>query len=311
MNMNEIIRNAMESVRTARFWKEFILITAGMLLTAIAVYYFLVPGKLIIGTVSGLAIVISGILEVAGIHLKVSLVVLILNVFLLMLALLLLGKEFGVKTIYASLILGPMMDLCEWVMPYEKLIEPGTSSVMGDLWFDLLCFVILLSIAQALLFNINASTGGLDIVAKLVNKYFHMDIGDSLAVSGFVTCLTAFAINPFRLVIIGLIGTWLNGIVVNFFTASINRRKRVCIVSSEHEKVRKFIIESLGRGCSLYELTGGYTMKQETEVQSLLTMEEFSNLMEYLRRENINAFVTASNVSEVYGLWLKHKKFHF
>lgn len=310
-NMKISVQPLLDSLRTTKFWKEFLLITIGMLLSAMAVYYFLLPANLIIGTVSGLAIVLSGVLAAFGITVKVSLMVTILNVILIVLALLLLGRDFGVKTIYASLILGPMMDLCEAVMPYEKLIAPGTVSVMGDLWFDLMCFVILLSISQALLFNINASTGGLDIVAKIINKYFHMDIGASVTLAGFVTCLTAFAINPFRLVIIGLLGTWLNGIVVNFFTATLNRRKRVCIVSKDHEKARKFIVESLGRGCSLYPLIGGYTGEQGMEVQALLTQDEFANLMEFIRRENIRAFVTASNVSEVYGLWLKPKKFHF
>ena len=176
-NMKISVQPLLDSLRTAKFWKEFLLITIGMLLSAMAVYYFLLPANMIIGTVSGLAIVLSGVLAAFGITVKVSLMVTILNVILIVLALLLLGRDFGVKTIYASLILGPMMDLCEAVMPYEKLIAPGTVSVMGDLWFDLMCFVILLSISQALLFNINASTGGLDIVAKIINKYFHMDIG--------------------------------------------------------------------------------------------------------------------------------------
>ncbi|MGN0201663.1 MAG: YitT family protein [Candidatus Cryptobacteroides sp.] len=309
--MNDPVRAALAALKTPKFWKEFLLITLGMLLSAMAVYYFLLPGNLIIGTVSGLAIVLSGVFAALGIQIKVSLMVTILNVILIVLALLLLGREFGIKTIYASLILGPMMDLCELVMPYESLIAPGTNSVMGDIWFDLMCFVILLSISQALLFNINASTGGLDIAAKIINKYFHMDIGASVTVAGFATCITAFAVNPFRLVIIGILGTWLNGIVVDFFTATLNRRKRVCIVSKDYEKTRKFIVESLGRGCSLYPLIGGYTGEQGIEVQALLTQDEFANLMEFIRRENISAFVTASNVSEIYGLWLKPKKFHF
>lgn len=309
--MNDIIKSSFDALKTKQFWKEFSIITLGMLFTAMAIYYFLVPSKLIIGTVSGLAIVVSEVLSFVGIHIKVSMMILLMNIFLLAIALALLGKEFGAKTIYASLILGPLMDLCELVMPYQKLIQPGTTSVMGDLCFDLMCFVVLLSISQALLFKINASTGGLDIVAKLINKYFHLDIGDSLTISGFVTCLTAFAINPFRMVIIGILGTWLNGLVVNFFTATFNKRKRVCVISAEYERIRKFIIESLGRGCSLYQLTGGYTGNPETEVQALLTQEEFANLMEFMRREDIKAFVTASNISEVYGIWLKPKKFRF
>lgn len=299
-------------VATGKFWKEAIIMTLGMMVAAAAVYYFLVPSKLIIGTVSGLSIVLSGIFETFfGIQIKVSLFVVIINAILLVLAWLLIGEEFGAKTVYTAMILGPLMDFWAWVMPYQSLMEPGTTSVMGDIWFDLCCFVLLLSVSQAILFNINASTGGLDILAKIVNKYLHFDIGASVSVAGAMICCTAFAINPFKMVIIGLIGTWINGLVVDYFTASLNKRKRVCIVSHDYEKIRRFIIDQLGRGCSLYEVIGGYTGEKGYEVQSLLTQEEFSNLMEYLKREGIKSFVTAGNVSEVYGLWLKHKKFHF
>lgn len=307
--MENVLKTALESLKTLKFWKEFLIVTLGMMVSAAGIYYFMVPGKLILGTASGLAIVLSVLLESVGISMKVSLLVLIINIFLLILAFLFLGKDFGVKTVYASLVLGPMMDLWELILPYQKLMEPGSTSVMGDLWFDLVCFIVLLSIAQAILFNINASTGGLDIVAKLLNKYLHIDIGTALSASGLVTGLTGFLINPFRLVIIGLIGTWLNGITVDYFMASLNKRKRVCLVSNEHEKIRKYIIEDLRRGCSLYEMTGGYTLNKEVEVQALLTQDEFASLMDFVRKEDIHAFVTAGNVSEIYGLWDKKRKF--
>lgn len=307
--MENVLKTALESLKTLKFWKEFLIVTLGMMVSAAGIYYFMVPGKLILGTASGLAIVLSVLLESVGISMKVSLLVLIINIFLLILAFLFLGKDFGVKTVYASLVLGPMMDLWELILPYQKLMEPGSTSVMGDLWFDLVCFIVLLSIAQAILFNINASTGGLDIVAKLLNKYLHIDIGTALSASGLVTGLTGFLINPFRLVIIGLIGTWLNGITVDYFMASLNKRKRVCLVSNEHEKIRKYIIEDLRRGCSLYEMTGGYTLNNEVEVQALLTQDEFASLMDFVRKEDIHAFVTAGNVSEIYGLWDKKRKF--
>lgn len=307
--MENVLKTALESLKTVKFWKEFLIVTLGMMVSAAGIYYFMVPGKLILGTASGLAIVLSVLLESVGISMKVSMLVLIINIFLLILAFLFLGKDFGVKTVYASLVLGPMMDLWELILPYQKLIEPGSTSVMGDLWFDLVAFIILLSIAQAILFNINASTGGLDIVAKLLNKFLHIDIGTALSASGLVTGLTGFLINPFRLVIIGLIGTWLNGIAVDYFMASLNKRKRVCLVSNEHEKIRKYIIEDLRRGCSLYEMTGGYTLNKEVEVQALLTQDEFASLMDFVRKEDIHAFVTAGNVSEIYGLWDKKRKF--
>ena len=180
--------------------------TAGMFIAAASVYYFLVPSKIVVGSISGLSIVISALFEQAGIVIKVSTVVLIINAILLVLAYFLIGKEFGVKTCYTALILGPMMDLWEKICPYTALLAPGETSVMGDLWFDLICFVLILSMSQAIMFRINASTGGLDILAKIVNKYLHFDIGLSVTIAGVVICCTAFFVNPFRLVIIGLIG---------------------------------------------------------------------------------------------------------
>lgn len=298
---------AWAAVRTGKFWKELIIMTVGMAIAALAVNYFLVPGKLIVGSISGLSIVISGIFDIFGMTVKVSTVIVIINAILLILAYLLIDREFGIKTVYTALILGPLMDLWEKVLPASELITDGTS-VMGDIWLDLCCFVLLLSASQAILFHINASTGGLDILAKIVNKYLHFDIGASISVAGAIICCTAFAINPFRMVVVGLIGTWINGIVVDYFTASINKRKRVCIISSSHEILRKYIIEELDRGCSLYHVTGGYSGKENIEIQSLLTQDEFSRLMDFMKKNDIHGFITAGNVSEIYGLWNKHKR---
>ena len=296
---------AWNAVKTGKFWQELIIMTFGMAIAALAVNYFLVPGKLIVGSISGLSIVISGIFDLMGMTVKVSTVILIINAILLIMAYLLIDKEFGVKTVYTALILGPLMDLWEKVLPVSNLLADGSTSVMGDVWLDLCCFVLLLSASQAILFHINASTGGLDILAKIVNKYLHFDIGASISVAGAIICCSAFAINPFRMVVVGLIGTWINGIVVDYFTASINKRKRVCIISDDHEVIRQYIIKDLDRGCSLYKVTGGYSGKEQTEIQALLTQDEFSNLMNFMKKNDIHGFITAGHVSEVYGLWKK------
>ena len=291
-----------------KFWIEIVALVAALLVGAAAVYYFLIPGNLILGSISGLAMVICSLLESAGIAMKVSVMVLILNAFLLILAYVFLGPEVGLKTIIASLLLGPFMDLWAWICPYERLIAPGLTSVMGDPIFDLLGFVLLLGASQAFLFRINASTGGLDIVAMIMKKYLHWDIGTSVTVSGVIVCLSSFLVNPFRLVVIGLIGTWFNGIVVDYFTVSLNKRKRVCIISNEYEKIRQYIISTLCRGCSMYEVKGGFKETPGVEIQTILTQGEFASLMEFVRKEDIHAFITAGNCSEIYGLWRPNRK---
>ena len=300
--------SSLAELRTWKFWKDILTILIAMSIAAAAVYYFLMPSKLVVGSITGLSIVISGIFEKMGIIVKVSVVVFTINAILLVMAYILIGKEFGLKTAIAALVLAPLIDMWEAICPYEKILEPGSTSVMGDIWFDLICFILILSASQAILFRINASTGGLDILAKIVNKYLHFDIGTSVTIAGIVICCTAFAINPFRLVVIGLIGTWMNGMIVDYFMMSLNKRKRVCIISAEYERIRDYIINTIVRGCSLYEVTGGYSGQKTMEIQSLLTNDEFCNLMAWIRENDIKAFITAGNVSEVYGLWSEQKR---
>ena len=300
--------SSLAELRTWKFWKDILTILIAMSIAAAAVYYFLMPSKLVVGSITGLSIVISGIFEKMGIIVKVSVVVFTINAILLVMAYILIGKEFGLKTAIAALVLAPLIDMWEAICPYEKILEPGSTSVMGDIWFDLICFILILSASQAILFRINASTGGLDILAKIINKYLHFDIGTSVTIAGIVICCTAFTINHFRLVVIGLIGTWMNGMIVDYFMMSLNKRKRVCIISAEYERIRNYIINTIVRGCSLYEVTGGYSGQKTMEIQSLLTNDEFCNLMAWIRENDIKAFITAGNVSEVYGLWSEHKR---
>ena len=304
------MKDILQILKTWKFWKELIIMTVGMTVAAAAVYYFLMPSKLVVGSITGLSIVIGNLFAAAGIGIKVSQVIVVINAILLILAWILIGKEFGAKTVYTALILGPLVDMWEKVLPIETLLEPGQTSLMNDPWFDLLCFVLILSASQTILFHINASTGGLDILAKIVNKYLHFDIGTSVSVAGALICCTAFAINPFRLVVIGLIGTWINGLALDYFTAGLNRRKRVCIISSDYERIRKYIIEDLVRGCTLYEVTGGYSGEKSMEIQALLTKDEFAKLMAFIKDNNMNSFITAGNVSEIYGLWNEKKHSH-
>ena len=337
-----------QALGTWKFWKELVMMTAGMSVGAIAVYYFLMPSHLIVGSISGLSIVFNTL--IGGDANTFSYIVMAINAFLLLMAFILIGNEFGAKTVYTAMILGPLTQMWDRIYPNTnfthqviqnpdilaqlqagqtvldangnpyllsrsgEVLERVRDSVMsgglgmGDVWFDLICFVLLLSICQAFLFRINASTGGLDIIGKIFNKYLHFDIGTSVAFGGVIICCTSFLINDFRMVVIGIIGTWINGLAIDYFTASLNKRKRVCIIANDYEPIREFIIKQLLRGCSLYKIEGGYSGEEHTEIQVLLTQDEFSSLMAFIRNNKIQAFLTAGNCSEVYGLWAKHYK---
>ena len=347
---SELLHAFWKALGTKKFWRELLMMTAGMSLGAAAVYYFLMPSHLIVGSISGLSIVLNTLM--GGDADTFSYWVMGINAFLLLLAFVLIGNEFGAKTVYTAMILGPLTQVWDRVYPNVyfthkvidspeilaqlqagqtvldangnpyilsragEVMERVRDSVMGgglgqgDVWFDLICFVLLLSACQAFLFRINASTGGLDILGKIVNKYLHFDIGTSVAIGGIIICCTSFLINDFRMVVIGIIGTWINGLAIDYFTASLNRRKRVCIVSAEPERVRKYIVEDLVRGCSIYKIQGGYSGEEHLEIQTLLTQDEFSSVMAFIRNNHIKAFITAGNCSEVYGLWIRHKKVH-
>lgn len=304
------MKDFLQYLCTWKFWKELLIMIFGMAIAAAGVYYFMIPGKLVLGSLSGLSIVIASVLAAAGVSVKVSVIVTILNAVLLLLAWILIGREFGAKTVFTAMILGPMLEFWDKVCPYERLMEPGMASVMGDPLLDLICFVLLVSISQTILFSINASTGGLDILAKIVNKFLHFDIGVSVTVAGAVICCTAFAINPFRMVVIGLVGTWFNGLALDYFMASVNKRKRICIISDRFEEIRAYIVNNLERGCTLYDVRGGYSGQPRVEIQALLTQDEFSGVMDFIKKKSIQAFITAGNVSEIYGVWnkTKHKK---
>ena len=344
----ELLIEFWHALGTKKFWKEFVVMNLGIAIGAAAVYYFLMPSHLIIGTISGLSIVLNTLF--GGTADTFSYWVMGINAVLLIMAFLLIGNEFGAKTVYTAMILGPLTQLCDRIYPYTsfthkvvenpdvlaqlqagqtvldangnpyllsragEVLEQVRDSVMsaglgmGDVWFDLVCFVFLLSACQAILFRINASSGGLDILAKIINKYMHFDIGMSVSIGGALICCTAFLINDFRMVVIGLIGTWINGVVVNYFTATMDLRKRVCIITTEYEKVRSYIVKDLLRGCSLYRVEGGYSREEYIEIQALLTQEEFANVLAFMRDNQIKAFTTAGNCSEVYGLWAKHRK---
>lgn len=346
----DLYRTFVHSLGTKKFWVELLMMTVGMFIGAAAVYYFLMPSHLIIGTISGLSIVINTI--IGGNADTFSYLVMGINAFLLLLAFLMIGNEFGAKTVYTAMILGPLTQLWDRIYPYTNFthqvihnpdvlaqLQAGHSVLdangnpyllsragdvlmqvrdsvmssglgMGDVWFDLICFVLLLSACQAFEFRINASTGGLDILAKIINKYLHFDIGMSVTIGGALICCSAFFINDFRMVVIGLIGTWINGLVVDYLMASMNNRKRVCIISADYERIRRYIIVDMMRGCSLYDIRGGYQSQPQVEIQTLLTKDEFSALMKFINDNNIHAFITAGNCSEIYGFWAKHRRYH-
>ena len=267
--------------------KEYALITVGTAIIAAAVYFFMIPGKLTPGSASAVALLLSNVIP-----LPISVITLGLNASLLVIGFLLIGPEFGAKTVYTSLLMPLIMRI------YEVAV-PNMVSINQDPLLDMLCYVLVVSIGLAIVFNCNASSGGLDIVAKIMNKYLRMDMGKAMAASGMAVCVAALLVYDLKTVIISIIGTYFSGIVVDYFIFGMNIKRRVCILSSRHEEVLNFILHELHSGASLYQAMGAYDRVQRTEIVTIVDKQEYARLMDYIHRNDPKAFVTVYSVNEV------------
>lgn len=274
-----------------KFIREYGIITAGTLVIAAAVYFFMIPSNVIVGSLSGLVIVLANFIS-----LPISVMTFILNAVLLVIGFIFIGKEFGAKTVYTSALL-PL-----FLFVFEKAV-PGNASLTNDIFIDTICYVLVVSIGLAMLFNANASSGGLDIAAKILNKYMHVEIGKAMTITGMCVAVSSVLIYDKKSVIMSILATYVNGIVIDNFIGGFNRRKRVCILSDHYEVIQRFIVEELKRGVTLYKATGGYNSEERTEIQTILTQSEYGKLLEYLHSIDMKAFVTVSTVNEVIGEW--------
>ena len=263
------------------------MITIATAIVAAAVFFFLVPSNVSVGSISGLAIVIGNFVP-----LQISAITMILNVGLLIIGFLFVGREFGGKTIYTSILLPVIIGILERVYP-------NNTSITGDPFQDMICYVFLVSIGLAILFNRNASSGGLDIVAKLMNKFLHMDLGNAMSVSGMVVALSSGLVYDAKIVVLSVLGTYLNGIVLDHFIFGFNLKKRVCIVSERMEEIRQFILHGLHSGATIYEAYGAYNYDPRREIITIVDKNEYAKLMGFIERVDPNAFVTVYTVNKI------------
>ena len=271
--------------------KEYVIITLGTLIVSMAVYFFLLPSNVVVGSLSGLVMVLA-----TFIPLKISVMTFILNAVLLVVGFLFIGKEFGAKTVYTSLLMPIFLYVFE-------LIFPNNKSLTNDVVLDAICYILVVSVGLALLFNANASSGGLDIVAKLLNKYLHIEIGKAMTLAGMCTAISSIFVYDTKTLVLSILGTYANGIVLDHFIDGFNRRKRICILTEQYKELQNFIVHELHRGVTLYPAIGGYNNEEKIELVTILTRNEYAEVLNYLHSVDENAFVTVSTVNEVIGQW--------
>ena len=272
-------------------FKEWVKITTGIFLISVGVYFFLVPSEVIFGSVSGLSFVISQVVPV-----PMSIIAFILNMALLVIGYIVIGKEFGSKTIYTSMLLPVFLWIFEQIFPVQ-------GSITNNNIYDLVLYILIVALGQAMLFNVNASSGGLDVVAKIINKYTHMEIGKACTIAGFITAASAIIVYDFGTMVVSLLGTYLNGLVVDYFIEGFNKKKRVCIVSDDYKQIQDYIMNTMHRGVTLYPCVGGYDQVEKMELLTIVTKYEYKQLLHYLNSHDLQAFVTVSTVNEVVGYW--------
>lgn len=267
--------------------KETAVMTIAVGIIAAAVYFFLIPSQTSISSISALAIIIAHYVP-----LHVSTVTMILNVVLLLIGFVTCGKEFGAKTVYTSILLPMYLAVFEHVFPdFESLTNSSE--------LDVLCYILVVSIGLSILFNMNASSGGLDIVAKIMNKYLHMELGKAMSLSGMCVALSAALVYDKKTVVLSILGTYFNGIVLDHFIFDHNIKRRVCIITKKEEELRQFIVHDLHSGATIYEAIGAYKMEKRHEIITIVDKGEYQKLMKFINQEDPKAFITVYNVSNM------------
>ena len=272
-------------------WKEItaetLILTGAVAVIAAGVYFFLVPSKASVSSISGLGMILTNFIP-----LPLSAITKILNVVLLIIGFFTCGKEFGVKTVYTSVMLPVFLGI------FEKIF-PSYTSMTGSQELDVLCYILVVSMGLSVLFNRNASSGGLDIVAKILNKYLHMELGKAMSLAGMCVALSSALVYDKKTVVLSILGTYFNGMVLDHFIFGQNIKRRVCIITKKEQELSRFIIHDLHSGATIYEAIGAYKMEKHREIITIVDKREYQKLMNFINREDPDAFITVYNVSDM------------
>ena len=274
-------------VLTRKNIREFLVLTFGTLIVAAAVFFFMLPSHVSVGSGAALAMIMSNFIP-----LPVSTITFLLNAVLLIIGFLLVGPEFGIKTVYCALLMPGYLAVFERIFP-------NFQSITQDTLLDVLCYTLVVGVGLAILFSANASSGGLDIVAKIMNKFLHMELGKAMSVSGMAVALASALCYDSKTVVLSVLGTWFGGMVVDYFIFGMNIKRRVCIISPKSEEIIHYILHELHSGASLSHTIGAYTREVHTEIITIVDKMEYKALMDYVRKIDPKAFVTVLAVNEL------------
>lgn len=278
----------MKKIDFRKAFTDFLIITFGAVLAGAAIFFFMLPSNVAVGSASALAMVLANFIP-----LSVSLITLIINIFLLILGFILIGPEFGAKTVYTAIMVPVSMGIFE-------IIFPNFQSLTGDPLIDVICYILVVGLAMAILFSRNASSGGVDIIAKIMNKFLRMELGRAGAIAGIVIALTSVLCYDTKTVVLSVLGTYFGGIIVDHFIFGLNIKRRVCVISPKLDDIVEFILHELHSGATLNEIIGAYNNTPRKEVITIVDKNEYRKLMDYVRKVDPKAFVTVYSVNEIH-----------
>ena len=267
--------------------KDYFLITVATVIIGAAVYFFMLPSHVTVGSATALALVISNFIPV-----PVSAITLVINVILLIIGFLLIGPEFGAKTVYSSILLPLVIGIFE-------VIFPNFQSITADPLLDVVCYILVVGVGLSLLFSCNAASGGIDIVAKLMNKFLHIELGKAMSTAGILVALSSALCYDKKTVVLSVLGTYFGGILLDHFIFGIDIKRKVCILSPKYEEITQFILHELRSGASHYDLYGAYDGAVRREIVTIVDKQEYRKLMDYVHKTDPKAFVTVYSVNEI------------
>lgn len=270
--------------------KEYVLITFGMVLVAVGMYFFLMPNDLATGGVNGMGIIINHFLP----FLSVGFLMIIMNIILFIIAFLIIGPGFGGKTIYVSIGLSGMI----WAL---EIFYPVKAPLSDDMLLQLIVGILISGAGMGIVFNQNASTGGTDIIAKIINKYLHIDLGKAVLMSDFIITLIAAATFGLTKGLYAILGVIMNGYVIDNVIEGFSVCKEVVIISEKGDLIKKFIIDELQRGATIYYAKGAFSGENKEVITTIIDRKEYVKLRNYIKEIDTASFITIKNIRETLG----------
>ncbi len=283
MNNNAVKKNAVINVV-----KEYIILAFASFLMGFGIYFFRFPNNFSFGGVAGIAVLLANVIPISASNIS-----LVLNIALLIVGVIVLGKSFGLKSGFSTVILSFSVSFLEIIYPMDA---PLTDEPLLECCFA----VILAGVSSAIIFNLDASSGGTDIIAMIIKKYTSFNVGSALMIADFFVAAFAFSFG-IKTGLLSLLGWFTKGLIIDSVIESFNKCKVFTIICKDPENITNFITQELNRSATIEEAVGAYTHDKRFVITSIVNRSQAVKLRNYTRQHAPESFISISNSSEIIG----------